>query len=69
MTVCDLNLSIVFIYSYINSTFTDSVYDVNSIVCHSIDIIFFNTHIYGIFSILFHPDDSDFFYLTYIHKQ
>ncbi|KAF4929873.1 hypothetical protein CGCF245_v011958 [Colletotrichum fructicola] len=36
--VCDLNLSIVFVYSYINSTFTDSVYDVNSIVCHSIDI-------------------------------
>ncbi|KAI8237173.1 hypothetical protein K4K55_003382 [Colletotrichum sp. SAR 10_96] len=67
--VCELNLNIVFVYSCINTTFTDSVNDVNSIVCHHIDIIFFNTYIYVIFSILFHPNDSDFFYFTYIFKQ
>ncbi|KAF4854492.1 hypothetical protein CGCSCA2_v009474 [Colletotrichum siamense] len=68
--VCDLSIDIVFVYSHINTTFTDSVYDVNSIVCHPINIIFFNIRIYIIFSILLHPDDSFFFYFfTYINTQ
>ncbi|EQB58101.1 hypothetical protein CGLO_01696 [Colletotrichum gloeosporioides Cg-14] len=67
--VCYLSLDIVLIYSHISATFNGSVHDANNIVCHPIDIIFLNIHIYVIFSILLLPDDSYFFYFTYVKTQ